>query len=201
MDDTCVSLDTVNINTPVNFIRLREMLEPYLDREKVKFVLQGFEYGFRIGVEKEMGPGSSRNNRSALGNKIEVSRAIQKEVNNGCLAGPFKNKPCVPFHCSPISAVAKPDKSVRLLLDMSSPRGDALNEAIDPLVYSCHYSHLDNAVGMVKKLGRGAYLCKIDLKNAFRICPVNRKDWWLLGFKWEGMYYVYIKLPYGSRHI
>ena len=40
---------------------------------------------------------------------------------------------------------------------------------------------------------------KIDLKSAFRQCPVRRQDWELLGVKWRGKYYVDKCLPFGLR--
>ena len=42
-------------------------------------------------------------------------------------------------------------------------------------------------------------MAKLHLKNAFRLCPVRKEDWWLLGFKWVKKFYVYTSLPFGSR--
>ena len=36
--------------------------------------------------------------------------------------------------------------------------------------------------------------------TSFRLCPVRSQDWPLLGFKWEGQFYFYTRLPYGSRY-
>ena len=52
---------------------------------------------------------------------------------------------------------------------------------------------------MVRDCGPGSFLAKLDIKNAFRICPVRKDDWWLLCFEWGGKYYVYVKLPFGGR--
>ena len=52
---------------------------------------------------------------------------------------------------------------------------------------------------MVARAGRYAYMAKLDIKNAFRLCPVRKEDWWLLGLKWDKKFYVYTSLPFGSR--
>ena len=82
---------------------------------------------------------------------------------------------------------------------MSAPRGDTLNEQINKEKISCRYSLFDDAVEMVAGAGRYVYMAKLDLKNAFRLCPVRKEDWWLLGFKWDKKFYVYTSLPFGSR--
>lgn len=48
-------------------------------------------------------------------------------------------------------------------------------------------------------LGRGALMGKIDIKSAFRICPVRPEDWPYLGMQWEGRYYFDKVLPFGLR--
>ena len=87
-----------------------------------------------------------------------------------------RGPPFIHTHCSPI-AVEKTDGSYRLILDLSSPRGEAVNEGIDLEKFSMTYSYFDNAVDIVRKLGAGSHMAKIDIKHAFRICPVkNAQD-------------------------
>ncbi len=42
-------------------------------------------------------------------------------------------------------------------------------------------------------------MAKVDLKSAFRMVPVHREDWELLGFQWNGAFYVDTCLPFGLR--
>ena len=37
--------------------------------------------------------------------------------------------------------------------------------------------------------GNGCYMSKTDVQSAFRIMPIHRSDYHLLGFSWEGEYY------------
>ena len=179
--------------------RLSALLQSYPDRQLVRHIIEGFSSGFSIGVEGEVGPGTTQNNYSALQRYQEVSKAIKKELLAGTISGPYHKPPFSEFHCSPVTAADKPDGSARLILDMSSPRGDALNERIDKEQFTCHYSLFDNAVNMIRRVGPRAVLAKLDVKNAFRLCPVKPCEWHLLGFKWDGAFYFYVALPYGSR--
>ena len=52
---------------------------------------------------------------------------------------------------------------------------------------------------IVARLGTGALLAKLDVKSSFRICPVRRQDWHLLGFSFQGMFFVDLCLPFGLR--
>ena len=42
-------------------------------------------------------------------------------------------------------------------------------------------------------------MAKIDVKHAFRLCPVHPDDWPHLGYKWLGKYFCDIRLPFGLR--
>ena len=119
--------------------------------------MDGFTHGFNIGIEGPVGPGRETNNKSALDKRHAVGEAIQRELLEHSICRPFSVTPLKPFHCSPVSAVDKPDGSVHLILDMSAPRGDALNEQINKGKFSCRYSLFDDAVEMVAGAGRYAY--------------------------------------------
>ena len=104
-----------------------------------------------------------------------------------------------PFHCSPLGAVPKKDGSYRLILDLSSPRGCSVNEGISREQYSVRYSSFDDAVDMVRQLGPSSYMAKLDIKHAFRLCPVRSSQWGLLGYCWQGQFFLDTRLPFGSR--
>ena len=40
-------------------------------------------------------------------------------------------------------------------------------------------------------------MAKLDIKSAFRICPVRPADWHLLGFVFQNLYFVDLRLPFG----
>ena len=93
----------------------------------------------------------------------------------------------------------KKDSTYRIILDLSSPKGQAVNDGIDQADYSVRYSSFDEAVDLVRFLGPGSTMAKIDIKHAFRLCPVRQQDYQLLGMCWNGKYYIDTRLPFGSR--
>ena len=120
-------------------------------------------------------------------------------MDRGHTSGPFRGPPFIHTHCSPIGAVEKPDGSYRLILDLSFLRGEAVNEGIDREEFSVTYSHFDDAVDIVHELGAGSHMAKIDIKHAFRICPVKKAQWPLICYTWQDAFYVDTRLPFGSR--
>jgi hypothetical protein len=58
-------------------------------------------------------------------------------------------------------------------------------------------SDFDNAVKMIKRLGKGILMGKMDLKNAFRILPCYPGHFDLLGIMLDGQYYIDKCMPMG----
>ena len=157
--------------TPVSVPVLRHALASHPDRNLVDFVLQGFTFGFDIGFRGLGVPSRPNNLRSARNNSQAVTDAICKEITRGHTAGPFQAAPLDGLHCSPLGSAPKKDGSVRLVLDLSSPRGWAINEDISRDNFSVVYSSFDDAVRMVGQLGSDVFMAKIDIRHA-SICPV-----------------------------
>ena len=188
-----------NPTSPVNIERLKEELAGYPDPELADYLIQGFTYGFDIGYSDKRFTLRSKNLHSALSNASAVTEAINKELSRGHVAGPFIKAPFENPHCSPLGAVPKKDGTYHLIIDLSSPPGRSINEGISKDDYSVVFSRFDDAVTMVQRLGIGALMAKVDIKHAFRICPVRPEDYELLGTFWEGLYFVELRLPFGLR--
>ena len=185
--------------TPVSVPILRQALLDHPARDLVDFVLFGFTFGFDIGFRGVGLPSRPRNLRSAIDNPTAVSRAIAKELRRGHTAGPFSTPPFPCLHCSPLGSAPKKDGSVRLVLDLSSPRGCAINEDISKDEFSVTYSSFDDAVRLVARIGTHAMMAKLDIQHAFRLCPVRLDQLHLLGFRWFDLFFVDLRLPFGSR--
>ena len=116
------------------------------------------------------------------------------------MAGPFTSPPLQHFRTSPIGVVPKKEPNkFRMITDLSSPRGLSINDFISDEEASVTFNNFDTAVNIVAKLGQGALMAKLDVKSAFRICPVNKSDWHLLGFTFMDMFFVDLCLPFGLR--
>ena len=84
-------------------------------------------------------------------------------------------------------------------MELFSPRELAVNERISKEEFSVRYSSLDDAVSLVHGLGPNAFMAKLDIRHAFRPCPVHPSQWGLLGFYWKQQFYFETRLPFGSR--
>ena len=87
----------------------------------------------------------------------------------------------------------------QMTMHLSAPVGVSMsiNDYISSDDFSLHYSSIDDAVRLLLSLGKGAKMAKVDLKSAFRIIPVCKQDWELLGIKWRGLFYFDACLPFG----
>ena len=87
----------------------------------------------------------------------------------------------------------------RLIVDLSHPAGASVNDGISPTLCSLRYTLVDEAVSIIKQLGRGTQLVKLDIKDAYRIIPVHPADYHLLDISWKGETYIDRALPFGLR--
>ena len=61
------------------------------------------------------------------------------------------------------------------------------------------YVFIDNLSSLVITTGRGAFLVKADIKEAYRMLSIHPEDQALLGVCWEGIIYTDRALPFGLR--
>ena len=132
-----------------------------------------------------------------------MSELIQKELDNGCIYGPFCKPTFELYRVSPLGVTTgKYSHKKRLILDLSSPHSDdvaSINDLIDKGQRSMSYIKIDDAVKIITKYGQGTKLCKFDIQNAYNICSVLPRQWPLFCLKWESFYYFYALLSFGCR--
>ena len=87
----------------------------------------------------------------------------------------------------------------RLIVDLSSPINQSVNDFIDPSLCSLSYASVENAAAFVFKAGWGALLAKLDIRSAYRNIPVHPSDQHLLGMRWRDRVFVDTCLPFGLR--
>lgn len=156
--------------------------------------------GFSIGSSQPLScTRISPNHPSACCNETFVTSYLLSCCERGETAGPF---PTPPFPCMQVSGLGTVPKSngkLRMIHDLSSPHGESVNDTIPKDEFSLHYDTIDTAIAYIMQLGRGALLTKIDIRNAFRLCPVSPTDWCYLGISWQGQFYYDKVLPFGLR--
>lgn len=129
----------------------------------------------------------------------KIAAVIAQDVADGKKAGPFQTQPFSVFTCSPIGAVPKRDSDkIRVIHNLSYPfHGDSVNRGTMDGVLKL--GKFDDACDIIKQLGQGALLCKLDVEAAYKQVPVRPQDWPLLGFKWCDEWYYERVLPFGLK--
>ena len=170
------------------------------DRAFVKYILQGLNSGFRIGFDRRQHISSASGNLHIDKPEV-VTEYLQREV----LLGRMWKIPLmvVPrgVHYSPLGIIPKRNKpgKWRLIVDLSSPQGMSINDGIDTDRSSLSYASVDHLAALVVSTGRGGFLVKADIREAYRMVPVHPQDQHLLGVRWESAVYIDKALPFGLR--
>ena len=142
---------------------------------------------------------TASNLQSAFSQPSILDNALVTECSLNRVLGPFDSPPLPNFRCSGLGLVPKQDGGWRTIYHLSAPLGKSINDFINPDTYNLTYCSVDDAFAIVNLLGPGTLLSKIDLKKAYRLIPVRRADWNLLGICWQGKYYIDTCLPFGLR--
>ena len=166
----------------------------------IDYILQGISEGFRIGFDRRQAIHLASSNLH-LDKPEVVSEYLQREVSLGRMWKiPLAILPRG-VHISPLGVIPKKNKpgKYRLIVDLSSPQGASVNDGIDADRSSLSYTSLDHLASLVVYTGRGCFLVKVDVKEAYRMVPVHPEDQHLLGVQWDGFVYIDKVLPFGLR--
>ena len=178
-----------DIPTPVKASELCDLLQDF-DSDEREFLVNGFMVGFKVPFEGTVAVTEARNLVSAHQYPSIVTKKLDKEVQEGRIAGPFAQKPFPNLVISPIGLVPKKAQGeFRLIHHLSHPKDFSVNSGIARTATAVTYHTVDNAIQILCEMPPGAYLAKTDIKNAFRIVPVNPESYHLLGIKWNDQYF------------
>ena len=169
-------------------------------KRRLKEVLLDLQQGADTRVE---GVGrsctDSSNAASAIAAGHRISDALVSHMKKGVIAGPFKRPPFDYQKVNGIMAVEKPDGSVRLVINLSAPKGRSFNDGIDTnRLYPAKMDTPRSVALAVESAGPGARMLKKDMKNAYKYIAIRREDWPLQVVRWLGHYFVEITAIFGS---
>ena len=192
------------IATPLRWEVWAKELRDLPDREYARYIVEGIRDGFRIGFAYSSRSCSSVSHTmlSAKQHPQPIQDYLAKELEAGRVISPLgRDASGLNIQISRFGVIPKPHQpgEWRLITDLSSPEGASVNDGIDPRLCSVDYASVDDAVGVIVRLGRGTQLAKFDLESAYRLIPVRPEDRLLLGMRWEGATYVDGALPFGLR--
>lgn len=85
--------------------------------------------------------------------KKEVRAKLEKEIQLGRIAGPFKNPPMSNLKTNPIGVVPKREGGWRLIVLLLHPLGSSVNNGFEPDSFSVQYTSFDNVADMIFQSG------------------------------------------------
>ena len=188
----------------MNIKILQYELKNHPDRAYVQYLLHGFSNGFDTGFSRLPDlPFECKNLLSAKRHPVSKTELIESELSKGYmyLIGPFDSIPFTEYRINPVGiAVGKYSGKKRLIVDMSAPHENDLHPSLNDLInkeeFSLSYVNIDSAISIIKRLGTGAWLCKVDLQDAFKQIPLMDKLIPYHGIKWNNKYYFYTRLDF-----
>ena len=192
-------------NSNLNIARWREMLRGYED----EIICDFLEYGFPLDMNKnqKLSYNERRNHKGARDYAEFINKYLDRECGAKRIAGPFLNNPLsVRLVVSPMNSVPKSSLDERrVIVDLSWPKGNAVNDGISKDVYlgeviELHYASVEQVCRMVLEVGLGCHIYKRDLRHAYRQIPVDPYDYQYLGYYWENNMYFDTALAMGQRN-
>ena len=192
----------LEVPSELNIPAWKEALSKYPDRGIVDYLAYGWPINFNRASRLVSTP---KNHPSADRFEGDVDHYIAVEREHGALAGPFAGPTVWGMHLSPLMTSPKKDSPFRrVIMDLSWPKGAAVNDGIDPAWYvdgpaTITLPTADYMAERLLQLGEGAFLYKSDLARGYRQLRVDPLDWPFLGFQHKGEYFLDICPPFGLR--
>ena len=126
-------------------------------------------------------------------------KCISDDVAKGYTLGPFDRPPLPDFVCNSLGVVSKKNGGHRVIMDLSQPFGDSVNDFMSLDGITLEFCSVDGAAKLLQQAGKGALMGKQDIESAFGLIPVRKDDWHRLGFQLDGKFYFDVVLPFGCR--
>lgn len=122
---------------------------------------------------------------------------ISRELERGRVRGPFYSPPFTRIVASPWRLVPKKDGGYRLIHHLSYPLGSSVNAGIPSQFTSVKHATFHDAIAQLHALGSNAWLCKSDIKDAFRLMPLHPDCYHLFTFSFKNALFFDRCLPMG----
>lgn len=173
----------------------------FQDRELLDAICTDLKFGADIGCEGPFrAPTKSTNAPSSFEFGPHVSDAIADWIKKGFAYGPVLPEEVPPdAKINGIMCRPKPNGSVRIILNLSAPVGNSVNEGIDESKFPATMSSTTKWLRVLNRAGRECRMVKIDWADAYKHVAVRRQDMSLQWFMWLGMAFCELCLIFGSK--
>ena len=175
-------------------------LSDHPDASFANYILNGIQKGFRIGFDRRLSLVSACSNLHC-DNPSKVTEYLTREVALHRMWKYPVGAVLMGIHLSPLGLIPKKNKpgKWRMIADLSSPKDSSVNDGICTELASLQYTSIDDLAALIVAEGKGSFLVKADIKEAYRMVPVHPEDQHLLGVRWNGSIYTDKVLPFGLR--
>ena len=170
------------------------------DRTLIETIANDIKSGARIGCTGVYrSPTTASNAPSAIQNGERVSDAIASWVSKGFAYGPVDPEDTpAEAKFSGLMAREKPDGAVRVILNLSAPKGLSVNDGIDTSFFPTSMASTTQWLRVLNKTGRGSFMVKVDWASAYKHVPVHPADTDLQWFSWLGRNFKETSLVFGG---
>ena len=171
-----------------------------------KHLLQYIKFGFPLSISHPNHLTNIKvvNHYSAIQYPDAVAKYIAKEQNFGTILGPVSHINTPHYHCSPLLTRPKDTNDRRVILNLSYPKGQSLNDQVDKLnfdsrQFTLKFPSVDNIVECILQI-TDPLIFKIDVARAFRNLRVDPVDALKFGLSWHDALYVDAAVAFGWTH-
>ena len=181
-----------------------KLLSDYDDKDVVEWMHYGWPLG-RLPTLQDPRI-TNKNHKGAVDHPEALQTYIRKEKSHGAVMVPYEK---IPFQnkigISLLSTRPKKDSEERrILLDLSFPIGNSVNDGIQKDAYmgwpaKLTFPKVDDFTFRIYSLGLGCMMFKIDLSRYFRQLPLDPGDYSLIGYIINRQIYFDKVLPMGMR--
>ena len=161
--------------------------------------LHDIRHGYKTPLLYKLPPLRSKNSPSVLVFGKQFTDSLAWWIQNRYVAGPFHAPPLDDFRVNTMMAVEQKEK-IRIIMDLSVPDGESLNDAIDEDELERLYMSTARFFGYsVVESGPGARMWKFDFVDAYKNIPAHTSDRRLQGFTWLGKFFIETQQVFGSK--
>ena len=115
-------------SSPIILSQMISYLDKYPDTSSASVLREGFSSGFKLGYLGARLARDSPNQKSINQLTDKAIEKLEKEINLGHIAGPFRERPLPNLIVSPIGPVPKAEPGkFRLIQHLSFPEGNSIN--------------------------------------------------------------------------
>jgi Reverse transcriptase (RNA-dependent DNA polymerase). len=163
----------------------------------VRCCTQGFPLRYEGDRERHV---ETANGKTCQENPEVTADELRKEVAKGHIAGPYSEPPLPGFKVVPRGLKEEPTK-FRPISQGNKPIGDSVNEGIPRAehIQLARTRDIDRRIRRCMEETGEVWIAKADIKAAYRTMPVRPEDWQLQGIKWNGEYYIDLRMSFGCR--